>query len=168
MPLLRMALIHANHHHTHTCTSICPSGRLAQTLLLDWLSARCKVNAHTSKHCKHFSPKCDTSSVLFSVCLSHIHWSETWKNHLYYFSVRLSICQWELFMIPGATLRWWRVYPQSNSIISIITAIILCLPLMQANGWPIKIDEPGSVELIGRTWCLASVLTRVFADQLAQ
>lgn len=58
--------------------------------------------------------------------------------------------------------QWWRAHPQSNSIISIITAIIPCLPLMQANGSPIKIDEPGSVELIGGTWCLATVLTWAF------
>lgn len=118
-------------------------------LSVDVMKRQSAHNSHTPK---------TVLLLLFPQTFIRIHLLDAGKR-----SFVLSVCLW----VSGNSLWFpaqqrWRVYPQSNSIISIITAIIPCLPLMQANGWPIKIDEPGSVELIGRTWCLASVLTRVF------
>lgn len=88
MLLLRLVLGPANCHHAHTCTSICPSFRLAQVLPLDWLSACRKVNAHTSKHCGHFSPKLKRPLLVLFLCLSVTHTLiRSIKSHLYYLSV---------------------------------------------------------------------------------
>lgn len=120
----------------------------------------------TFKHCRQIWAKYQLFTHL-SLCVSncthtHTHTCSLFRGiqRLLTSTVHPSLCLCELFVIPVAMLQWWRV---SNFIISIITAIIPCLPLMQANGWPIKIDEPGSVELIDRTWCLASVLIQTYS-----
>lgn len=119
----------------HTCASVCPSHILAQVLCFDWLCS----NVNASLASQHF----------------YQNPMSTWKPHPTHRHEGTKDLLWTYakpFWIPGTTR--WRPSQQSNSIINIITAIIPCLFLIRGNVSPIKINEGGREEVIGRTWCL--------------
>lgn len=103
MLLLRLALTPANHHHTHTCTSICLSCRLAQVLPLDWLSTCHKVNVHTSKHFRHFFLKLQNLFFSYYICQTYSRTYTDQKHKGVIYFIRLSIC----LLVSGNSL-WFQ------------------------------------------------------------